>query len=214
MQPRKFWGQWQYEDKWWYQHLWIREPVAQAQIWWHCSRLRCTLIACSCTVEAAVTGWPQRCRKAAALSRLDPCASTVHVHLPATDLGAGLLNSEVTTFWLSRHRRTNTPQERMTAAGSFQSINIVEQSVTVTEPDAVAMLKFRQQNPSARHRLHTNNPFYILHDTGREGDREKVHLGLKKIIKKVDLMSNRKDNKCADVQVSLIFLPTWSPKSV
>lgn len=69
----------------------------------------------------------------------------MHARLPATDLGAGLLNREVTPFRLSRRRRTDARQERMTAAGSFQSVNIVEQSVTVTEPDAVAMLKFRQQ---------------------------------------------------------------------
>lgn len=63
----------------------------------------------------------------------------------------------------------------MTAAGSVQSINIVEQSVTVTEPDAVAMLNFRLQKPiCSAPTAHKQFFFYVLLDSEREGDRKKV----------------------------------------
>lgn len=133
-------------------------------------------------MEAAAAGRPHCCREAAVSPRLDPCAPTMHAHSPATDLGAGLLNGEVTTFRLSRRRCTNTRQERMTAAGSFQSINIVEQSVTVTEPDAVAMSKFLQQISICSAPTAHKQSFLYPARHGEGGTQKKMpHLGVKKI---------------------------------
>lgn len=65
--------------------------------------------------------------------------------------------------------------ERRRRRGSIQSINIVEQSVTVTEPDTVTMLKFRQQKPICLV-LTADKQFFLYPARQRERERKKCIL--------------------------------------